>query len=177
MIAPSGYYSEIGISGNEREGSAMVKKTRTMKKLDDLNAQMIVVREFMDEFYDKTVFQDERNLSSDLTASQIKSLFAFRDEDQAYPVGELRKNARVKRSTITDMIDRLERDGIAERLRDEGDRRVVKVRLTQKGKKIRREFYQKRRKEMETIFSKLTEQQKKKLLSHLIGASQILRKI
>jgi len=155
----------------------MVKKTRRKKKLDDLNAQMIVVREFMDEFYDKTVFQDEGNLISDLTASQIKSLFAFRDENEVYSIGELRKNARVKRSTITDMVDRLEQDGIAERLRDEGDRRVVKVRLTEKGKKIRREFYQKRRKEMASIFSKLTEQDKKKLLNHLTGASQILKKI
>jgi DNA-binding MarR family transcriptional regulator len=161
---------------DERD-AATHKSKKGMKKLSDLNAQMIVVREFMDEFYDKTVFQDEGDLSSDLTASRIKSLFAFRDENKAYPVGELRKNARVKRSTITDMVDRLEGDGIAERLRDESDRRVVKVRLTDKGKKIRREFYQKRRKEMETIFSRLTEQEKKKLLSHLIGASQILKKI
>jgi len=155
----------------------MEKRATRTKKLDDLDGQMIVVREFMDAFYDKTVFQDEGNLSSDLTASQIKSLFAFRDADKAYPIGELRRNARVKRSTITDMVDRLEQDGLAERLRDDGDRRVVKVRLTEKGKNIRREFYQKRRKEMETIFSRLTEQERKKLLSHLIGASQILKKI
>jgi DNA-binding MarR family transcriptional regulator len=161
---------------DERD-AAMHKSKTGMKKLGDLNAQMIVVREFMDEFYDKTVFQDEGNLSSDLTASQIKSLFAFRDENKAYPIGELRRNARVKRSTITDMVDRLESDGIAERLRDEGDRRVVKVRLTEKGKKIRSAFYQKRRKEMETIFSRLTDQERKKLLNHLSEASQILRKI
>jgi len=148
-----------------------------MRKLDNLDGQMIVVREFIDEFYNKTVFQEEGDLSSDLTASQVKSLFAFREENKAYPIGELGKNARVKRSTITDMVDRLERDGIAERLRDDGDRRVVKVRLTDKGKKIRREFYQKRRQEMEGIFSKLTENEKRTLLDHLRGAYQLLRKI
>jgi DNA-binding MarR family transcriptional regulator len=161
---------------DERD-TAMHKSKKGMKKLSGLNAQMIVVREFMDEFYDKTVFQDEGDLSSDLTASRIKSLFAFRDENKAYPVGELRKNARVKRSTITDMVDRLERDGIAERFRDDGDRRVVKVRLTDKGKKIRREFYQKRRKEMASIFSKLKENEKRLLLHHLNGAYQLLKKI
>ena len=161
---------------DERD-AAMHKSKTGMKKLGDLNAQMIVVREFMDAFYDKTVFQDEGNLSSDLTASRIKSLFAFRDENKAYPVGELRKNARVKRSTITDMVDRLERDGIAERLRDDGDRRVVKVRLTEKGKKVRRDFSQKRRKEMEEIFSKLNNDERKKLLDHLAGACQLLKKI
>ena len=148
-----------------------------MKKPYDLNTQMIVVREFMDEFYNKTVFQEEGNLSSDLTASQIKSLFAFRDENKAYPIGELRKNARVKRSTITVMVDRLEKDRIAERVKDTADRRVVKVQLTDKGKKIRSEFYQKRRKEMEAIFSKLPEKEKRALLDHLHKAYQILRKI
>jgi len=157
--------------------AAMHKSKKGMKKLGYLNAQMIVVREFMDEFYNKTVFQEEGNLSSDLTASQIKSLFAFREEDKAYSIGELRTNARVKRSTITDMVDRLERDGIAERFRDDGDRRVVKVRLTDKGKKTRREFYQKRRKEMGAIFSKLKENEKRLLLHHLNGAYQLLKKI
>ena len=155
----------------------MVKKNRTTKKLGDLNAQMVVVRQFMDEFYNKTVFQEEGNLSSDLTASQIKSLFAFQDDGKAYPIGELGRNARVKRSTITDMVDRLERDGIAERFREDGDRRVVKVRLTDKGKKIRREFYLKRRKEMEAIFSKFDENERRALLNHLKGAYQLLKKI
>jgi len=155
----------------------MAKRTKTTKKLDDLNAQMVVVRQFMDEFYNKTVFQEEGNLSSDLTASQIKSLFAFQDDSKAYPIGELGRNARVKRSTITDMVDRLERDGIAERFREDGDRRVVKVRLTDKGKKIRREFYLKRRKEMEAIFLKLNEDEKKALLNHLKGAYCLLKKI
>jgi DNA-binding MarR family transcriptional regulator len=155
----------------------MVKKTRTKRKLDDLNAQMIVVKEFIDEFYNKTLFQEERNVVSDLSASQVRSIFAFREENKAYPIGELGRNARVKRSTITDMVDRLERDGVAERIRDDGDRRVVKVRLTEKGKKIRREFYQRRRKETEAVFSKLKENEKRLLLHHLNGAYQILKKI
>ena len=148
-----------------------------MKKLSELNAQMVVVREFIDEFFDKTLFQEEANLGSELTASQIRTLFAFRDENKAYPIGELRKNARVKRSTITVMVDRLERDGLAERVRDKQDRRVVKVQLTANGKKIRSEFYQKRRKEMEAIFSKLPEKENRALLGYLHKAYQILRKI
>jgi len=131
----------------------------------------------MDEFYNKTVFQDEGNLSYDLTGSQIRSLIAFKDENKAYPIGELGKNARVKRSTITDMVDRLESEGIAERLRENGDRRVVKVQLTEKGKKIRREFHWKKRKEMEVVFSKLTNGERKKLLDHLKGAYELLKKI
>jgi len=147
------------------------------RKISDLNTQMFVVRDFIDEFYNKTVFQSGKVLNADLTPSQIKSLFAFKEEDKDYPIGELGRNARVKSSTMTDMIDRLERDGIAERIRDDEDRRVVKVRLTKKGKKIKREFVQKSRKDVEAAFSKLGEEEKRSLLDHLKGAYQILRKI
>ncbi|MBW1856166.1 MAG: MarR family transcriptional regulator, partial [Deltaproteobacteria bacterium] len=100
---------------------------------------MLVIKDFIDEFYNKTLFQSGKVLNSDLTPSQIKSLFAFRVDDEEYPIGELGRNARVKSSTMTDMIDRLEKEKIVERIRDDGDRRVVKVRLTDKGKKIKRE--------------------------------------
>jgi DNA-binding MarR family transcriptional regulator len=153
------------------------KKDINREKPERLDGQMIVVREFISELYDKTLFREEVNLSSDLPPSQIKSLSAFRDENKAYAIGELRKNARVKRSTISVMVDRLERDGIAERFREDGDRRIVKVRLTEKGKKIRREFSQKMRREMEKVFSKLTVNERSTLLEYLTGACNILRKI
>ena len=149
-----------------------------LKKADTLDTQLLIVRDFIDEFYNKTVFQQGSSSSaSDLTPTVIKSLFAFADANQAYPIGELGRNARVKSSTITDMVDRLERDGIAKRFKEDGDRRVIKVRLTEKGKKIRGEFTSKRRKEFEVLFSKLNEKEKKALLNHLKGAYQILRKI
>jgi len=155
----------------------MQGKNHSGTKMDNLDTQMFVVRDFMDEFYNKTVFQSGKGLNSDLTPSQIKSIFAFEEEDKEYPIGRLGKNAQVKRSAITNMIDRLERESIAERLRDDEDRRVVKVRLTDKGRKIRREFIQRRRKEVRKIFSKLAEEDKKALLHHLEEAYHILKRI
>ena len=146
-------------------------------KSSDLSEQMLIIKDFIDEFYNKTVFHGEKSLNSDLTPSQIKSFFAFEKDDQAYPIGELGKNARVKSSTMTDMIDRLEKDGIAERIRDEGDRRVVKVRLTDKGKKIKRQFSTKMREGIEEAFAHLSEEEKKMLIDHLKGAYQILKRI
>ena len=64
---------------------------------------MLIIKDFIDEFYNKTVFHGEKVLNSDLTPSQIKSLFAFEKDDHAYPIGELGKNARVKSSTMTDI--------------------------------------------------------------------------
>jgi DNA-binding MarR family transcriptional regulator len=78
---------------------------------------------------------------------------------------------------MTDMIDRLEKDGIAERIRDDGDRRVVKVRLTNKGKKIKRQFSVKMRTGIEEAFAHLSEAEKRILIDHLKGAYQILKRI
>jgi DNA-binding MarR family transcriptional regulator len=78
---------------------------------------------------------------------------------------------------MTDMIDRLEKDGIAERIRDDGDRRVVKVRLTDKGKKIKRQFSVKMRQGIEDAFAHLSEGEKRILIDHLKGAYQILKRI
>jgi DNA-binding MarR family transcriptional regulator len=155
----------------------MQKKKSSGTKMDNLDDQVFVVRDFMDEFYNKTLFLSGKVLNSELTPSQIKSIFAFEEEDKEYPIGKLGKNAQVKRSAITNMVDCLEKEGIAERCRDNGDRRVVKVRLTGKGKKIRREFIQRRRKEVEKIFSKLSGEDKDALLHHLEEAYHILRKI
>jgi DNA-binding MarR family transcriptional regulator len=116
-------------------------------------------------------------LHAELTPSQIKSIFAFEEEDKAYPIGRLGKNAKVKRSAITNMVDCLEKEGIAERCRDNGDRRVVKVRLTDKGRKIREAFIEKRRDEVTKVFAKLNGEDKKALLYHLGEALHILQKI
>ncbi|MBE9522022.1 MAG: MarR family transcriptional regulator [Proteobacteria bacterium] len=155
----------------------MRSKENPRTRMGALDTRMFVVKDFIDEFYNKTLFQSGKVVNPDLTPSEIKSIFAFEEEDKEYPIGKLGKNAQVKRSAITNMIDCLEKEGIAERVRDGEDRRVVKVRLTGKGRKIRREFIQRRRKEVEKIFSKLSEKDKDSLLHHLEEAYHILQKI
>lgn len=155
----------------------MRSKKNPQTRMGALDTRMFVVKDFIDEFYNKTLFQSGKVVNPDLTPSEIKSIFAFEEEDKEYPIGKLGKNAQVKRSAITNMIDCLEKEGIAERVRDGEDRRVVKVRLTGKGRKIRREFIQRRRKEVEKIFSKLSEKDKDSLLHHLEEAYHILQKI
>jgi DNA-binding MarR family transcriptional regulator len=155
----------------------MHKKLKRSTKLESLDAKMTVIKDFIDVFYDETVFRHGKINAADFSPSFIKALFSFRDPNEEYPIGELGENARVKRSTMTDMVDRLERDGIAERVRDTGDRRVVKVRLTNKGKRIRSEFSRKRRQEFQVIFSELEEEDTLHLIFHLDEAAKILRKI
>ena len=147
------------------------------KNLDNIDCQMDVIKFFIDEFYNKTVFRSENKNGTDLSPSFIKSLFAFVDPGEEYPIGELGKNARVKSSTMTDMVDRMEDEGMAERVSDKNDRRLVKVCLTDKGRKIRQEFYKKRRSEFESLFNQLAPEEVRKFVKNLSEATEILKKI
>jgi DNA-binding MarR family transcriptional regulator len=53
--------------------------------------------------------------------------------DGPLTMGELAKRAGITEKTITGVVDRLERDDLLARTRDQADRRVVRVALTKKG--------------------------------------------
>ena len=147
------------------------------KRFSSTDYQMYVVKDFLDEFYNKTLFKNGSKTRSDYNATFIKSLFAFKDVNGDYPIGELGDNAQVKRSTMTDMVDRMEQEGLAERVRDANDRRVVKVRLTSKGKRVKREFHKKRREEFDELVSQLSNKEINSFIHHLSEATSILKKI
>ena len=82
----------------------------------------------------------------DLSAPQVHTLLAL-GHDGALAMGDLARRVGITEKTATGLIDRLERDGLVQRLRDDADRRVVHVRLTAAGEALHRrmdaEFLQK----------------------------------
>ncbi|MFH8253630.1 MarR family winged helix-turn-helix transcriptional regulator [Streptomyces roseolus] len=56
----------------------------------------------------------------------------------ALTAGALLKASMVTSGAITNRIDRMEAKGLVERIRDEGDRRTVKIRLTDHGHDVTR---------------------------------------
>ena len=142
---------------------------------EELNKYMRILRNF-GRIYTEKIADGNTNIKSDLRVSQIKALFAFKDES-CLSMKELADNVDVKLSNMTMMVDSLIRDGIAERDRDEADRRKVMVRLTPLGEKIRAQFRSHRRKVAKSIFSHLTDDDKNALLASLDNACKILAKV
>jgi DNA-binding MarR family transcriptional regulator len=67
------------------------------------------------------------------TAPQVHAL-AWLGVDGALTMGMLAQRLGVTEKTVTGIVDRLEGLGLAERVRDDADRRIVHVRLTGTGK-------------------------------------------
>lgn len=141
---------------------------------DKLNNYFTTLRNFSRLFM-QSVVDEGKNISSDLRLSQIRAISAFRDKN-SLSMKELATNIGVNLPTMTMMIDRLIQDGMAERGRDELDRRKVIVRLTAQGKKLKAKFLSQRRKTAQAIFAGLDNQDKQELLKCLEGACRILEK-
>jgi DNA-binding MarR family transcriptional regulator len=73
----------------------------------------------------------------DLSAPQIHTILAL-GHTGALAMGDLARRVAVTEKTVTGLVDRLERDGLVARVRDDADRRVIHVGLTSGGEALSR---------------------------------------
>lgn len=84
-------------------------------------------------------------------------------EEGDLTIGELSNKISLAFSTTTDLMDRMEKNELVERVRDENDRRVVRIHLLDKGKTIIREVIRKRQEYLGEVLMKFTEEEKNSL--------------
>jgi DNA-binding MarR family transcriptional regulator len=72
---------------------------------------------------------------ADLTGPQL-TVVKMLEQIGELSLSELSERIRAQNSTVTGIIDRMEREGLVIRERSKEDRRVVFIRLTPKGKKL-----------------------------------------
>ncbi|GGE18160.1 putative HTH-type transcriptional regulator YsmB [Marinithermofilum abyssi] len=70
-----------------------------------------------------------------ITPPQFTALLWLHEEGDM-TIGELSQRMYLACSTMTDLVDRMEKNGVVERIRDERDRRVVRIHMLDKGKAI-----------------------------------------
>lgn len=73
-------------------------------------------------------------IAPDLTAPQVHAIIALGIDEAPLSMSTLAQRVEAALPAATGIVDRLERDGYVERLRDDSDRRVVLVGLTEKGR-------------------------------------------
>lgn len=77
----------------------------------------------------------ERARQHGLTGPQVTALKILEQVGEL-SLSELSAQMSAKNSTITGLVDRMERDGLVRRERSKTDRRIVRLRATDKGKRI-----------------------------------------
>ena len=143
-----------------------------------LEQHMAEVRQLFTKVYGKVFqFREEMHALLPVSASQLKTLLAF-EEGQTYTMGQISSSTMVKNATMTAMIDRLFADELVERVRDTTDRRIVLVKLTEKGARIRKSALTRRRQELGNVLNLLdSDDTAEELLNSLEKAARIIRKV
>lgn len=107
-----------------------------------------------------TIKQNGRKILNNypITSPQFIALqWLFEEGDLT--IGELSNKISLAFSTTTDLVDRMEKNELVERTRDQKDRRVVRIHLLEKGKVIIREVIEKRQIYLADVLGGFTEQQ------------------
>lgn len=86
---------------------------------------------------------------------------------ESLTIGELSSKLFLAPSTITDLVDRMEKNGLVERVKDEKDRRVVKVKPLEKGNKLIEDVLEQRREYVSSLLQTLDMSQKKDFVKYL----------
>jgi DNA-binding MarR family transcriptional regulator len=113
--------------------------------------------------------------SIELTSAQIKALITFHGTEE-YTMSELSHNLGVTLPTTTSMINRLIQFGFIGRKRDNNDRRVVKVKLTVRGRAILRKLMEERRIALEVLLQALNNEELRTFLESIENVSSLIRK-
>lgn len=77
--------------------------------------------------------------------------------EEGLSIGELARGAGVSSRNITGLVDTLERDGLAQRVQNQCDRRSVRVRITPAGREWLEAFRQPTQRAMSAVFQDFSE--------------------
>lgn len=102
----------------------------------------------------------------DVTPPQFEALLTLR-ECGSLTMGELCQKLYLACSTATDLVDRMERNGLILRERDHLDRRVIRLRVTPEGDQVMNQVVQARLKYLSTVVEGMSPQQRQTLAESL----------
>jgi len=108
-----------------------------------------------------TIKQKGREILTDffITPPQFEAL-QYLINSEPITIGELSNKMFLACSTITDLVDRMEKNQLVKRVRDEKDRRVVRLQVLEKGHELINEVLHARRNYLADVLSDVSENQR-----------------
>jgi len=154
----------------------LIRMPETIEKYKNIERQMMAMKKFFAEYFRRTT-NSIIDKKDDISFLELKGLAAFIDENREYSVSEISNLIHLPLPNITSIINRLEKKKIVKKQRDSKDGRMVRVGLTNKGKKLRYGFMQRRVQEVRGLLDRLTIEEQNELLNALEAATRIFQKI
>ncbi|UFT97967.1 MarR family transcriptional regulator [Radiobacillus kanasensis] len=93
-----------------------------------------------------------------ITAPQFIAL-QWLSEEGDLTTGELSNKIHLAFSTTTDLVDRMEKNGVVKRVKDEKDKRIVRIHILDKGESIIHEVIEKRREYLGAVLDNVSERE------------------
>lgn len=113
-------------------------------------------------------FHEPAWVESGVTMSQLRLLWLLYYTGES-TIGFLAERLRVSAPTVTGVVDRLEKHGLARRQTDATDRRVVQVVITEAGRRKLQEIHELREDLMRRLFNRMEPQDREALLRGLLA--------
>lgn len=99
-------------------------------KLESIVSNLLSI---VPQFHRKLIRMDELLAAQDIASSHLKIMFLL-DACGELTVSEIGEKLYISRPNVTPLIDKLVKEGMAERIRDVADKRIFNVKPTVKGK-------------------------------------------
>lgn len=90
-------------------------------------------------------------------------------------IGELGERMYLACSTATDLIDRMERNGLVERVRDANDRRVIRLQVLEKGYQMVKEVLAARKRYLAEAVREIPQSDIESMIKSMTQLDQVLR--
>ncbi|NBI05807.1 MarR family winged helix-turn-helix transcriptional regulator [Senegalia massiliensis] len=90
-------------------------------------------------------------------------------------IGELSNEMSLACSTITDLVDRMERNDLVSRFKDENDRRIVRIKVKNKGNKVVEDVLNRRKDYLSKILEDFSVEEKEILARNLMKLYNVMK--
>jgi DNA-binding MarR family transcriptional regulator len=128
--------------------------TETMGQQRQAGFLMAKIRQVSGRIFERML----KDYDVEINSAQGRIMFALWQED-GISINELAKKTQLKKSTLTSMLDRLERMGYLKRRRCEKDRRKILIERTSKDKDLEKEYVRLSQEHTKIFFQGFTEDQ------------------
>ena len=109
----------------------------------------------------------------DITPPQFNALLTL-IQSGSLTIGELGERMYLACSTATDLVDRMERNGLVARERDTSDRRVIRLKVLDRGHQMLDEVMMARKRYLSSVLEKISGEEIKAMIVALIHLSELM---